>query len=69
MHLLFDFFIYLFVSGLRIKITEELHGFTYLMEVLDNILRDTIEDASKNNSSNLQVYYSISRVINRCIVL
>lgn len=25
------------------------------MEVLDNILRNTIEDASKNNQSSLQV--------------
>lgn len=39
----------------RKKITEDLHGLTYLMEVLDNILPITIDDASKNNSSNIQV--------------
>uniref|UniRef100_A0A2S2QUL4 Synembryn-A n=1 Tax=Sipha flava TaxID=143950 RepID=A0A2S2QUL4_9HEMI len=43
-----------FNKNIRIKITKELHGLTYLMEVLDNILRETIEDASKNNPSNLQ---------------
>lgn len=45
---------YLIHFKFRIKITEELHGLTYLMEVLDNILRDTIDD-SKHNQSNLQV--------------
>ncbi|XP_015370465.1 PREDICTED: synembryn [Diuraphis noxia] len=43
-----------FNKNIRLKITEKLHGLTYLTEVLDNILRDTIEDASKNNSSCLQ---------------
>lgn len=59
MHILFQYFcvpIYQ-LFYFRLKITEELHGFTYLTEVLDNILRDTIENSSKNNSSNLQVTY------------
>lgn len=48
----------------RLKITEELHGLTYLMEVLDNILRNTIEDASKNNQSSLQVCHSLYNLYN-----
>ncbi|KAF0771482.1 synembryn [Aphis craccivora] len=39
-----------------LKITEELHGLTYLTEVLDNILPGTIEDSSKNNLSSLQYF-------------
>lgn len=46
---------FIFNFGFRLKITEKLHGLTYLMEILDNILRETIEDTSKNNKSNLQV--------------
>lgn len=57
-------FIFLYIYQLfyfRLKITEELHGLTYLTEVLDNILRGTIEDSSKNNSSSLQVRLFIYR--------
>ncbi|XP_050431430.1 synembryn [Adelges cooleyi] len=42
-----------FNKAIRLKITEELHGLTYLMELLDNILHNSIEETSKTKQPDL----------------
>ncbi|XP_050523127.1 synembryn [Daktulosphaira vitifoliae] len=56
-----------FNNELRMKISKELHGITYLMEVLDNILRNIIDDSSTNkscfNEENVSLSCEILKVL------